>query len=88
MPQPRLGGISRPATWVHAYRHAMTCSLNAQARDPSNPAPNGHQEAPDNGVSTSRIAVDGMGEMQPLVLPERTASDRAMNRRVEILIKL
>ena len=42
----------------------------------------------DNGVATSRIAVDGMGEMQPLVLPERTASDRAMNRRVEILIKL
>lgn len=42
----------------------------------------------DNGIDRNSIAVDGMGEMQPLVLPERSASDRAMNRRVEILIKL
>lgn len=42
----------------------------------------------DNGVSSDKIQVDGMGEMQPLVNPERSSSDRARNRRVEIVISL
>lgn len=42
----------------------------------------------DNGVASTKIQVDGMGEMQPLVNPERSSSDRARNRRVEIVISL
>ena len=40
-----------------------------------------------NGVESGRIFVDGRGADNPLV-PERTARDRAKNRRVEIMIKM
>jgi flagellar motor protein MotB len=36
------------------------------------------------GVPRDRIAVDGRGSAEPIVAPERTSSDRAKNRRVEI----
>ena len=39
-----------------------------------------------NGVSNNRIETFGRGEMEPLVMPERTSADRARNRRVEIRI--
>ncbi len=39
-----------------------------------------------NGVSDNRIETFGRGEMEPLVMPERTSADRARNRRVEIRI--
>ncbi len=41
----------------------------------------------DAGVQASRIAVDGRGEFEPLVTPERTSGDRATNRRVEIEVR-
>ncbi len=40
-----------------------------------------------NGVESGRIFVDGRGAENPLV-PERSARDRAKNRRVEIMIKM
>ena len=40
------------------------------------------------GVSQGRVQVTGLGATQPLVTPERTRSDRARNRRVEIVISL
>jgi flagellar motor protein MotB len=41
----------------------------------------------DNGVQTTRMSVDGRGEMEPLVSPEHSAADQARNRRVEIRIQ-
>ncbi len=41
----------------------------------------------DAGVPANRVAVDGRGEFEPLVSPERTAGDRARNRRVEIEVR-
>lgn len=38
------------------------------------------------GISSSHIYTAGYGDRQPLVSPERTAADRAKNRRVEIVI--
>lgn len=38
------------------------------------------------GVDRRAVNVDGRGEFEPLVAPERTASDRARNRRVEIVV--
>ncbi len=40
-----------------------------------------------HGVPASRIGVDGRGSVEPLVFPERTAKDRARNRRVEIHVR-
>ena len=40
-----------------------------------------------NGVPASRIGVDGRGSVEPLVYPEKTAKDRATNRRVEIHVR-
>jgi flagellar motor protein MotB len=45
------------------------------------------QELARNGVPSSRLAVDGRGSVEPLVFPERTAADRARNRRVEIHVR-
>jgi flagellar motor protein MotB len=39
-----------------------------------------------SGVPRERLAVEGRGEFEPLVMPEKTAADRAKNRRVEIQI--
>jgi chemotaxis protein MotB len=38
------------------------------------------------GMSPSKMYTAGYGEFQPLVKPEKTAADRAKNRRVEIVI--
>lgn len=38
------------------------------------------------GISASRMYTAGYGDRQPLVNPEKTAADRAKNRRVEIVI--
>jgi chemotaxis protein MotB len=38
------------------------------------------------GIPSSRLYTAGYGEQQPLVWPEKTAADRAKNRRVEIVI--
>jgi flagellar motor protein MotB len=40
-----------------------------------------------NGVPAARMAVDGRGSVEPLVFPERTAGDRARNRRVEVHVR-
>jgi OOP family OmpA-OmpF porin len=37
------------------------------------------------GVPSARLSASGVGESQPLVSPERTAADKATNRRVEFL---
>ncbi len=37
-----------------------------------------------DGVPPDRILVDGRGAADPMVSPEKTASDRAKNRRVEV----
>jgi len=37
-----------------------------------------------DGVPRDRILVDGKGESDPMVSPEKTAADRARNRRVEV----
>jgi outer membrane protein OmpA-like peptidoglycan-associated protein len=39
------------------------------------------------GVLAQRMASGGMGETQPLINPERSESDRAQNRRVQILLR-
>ncbi len=41
----------------------------------------------DNGVDRNRISIDGRGAREPLVVPETSASDKAANRRVEIMIR-
>jgi flagellar motor protein MotB len=41
----------------------------------------------DQGVAAGRMSVDGRGDVEPLVYPERTSSDRARNRRVEIHVR-
>lgn len=41
-----------------------------------------------NGVESDRISIDGRGSREPLIAPERTKSDKATNRRVEIMIRL
>ena len=38
------------------------------------------------GMSSGKMYTAGYGERQPLVTPEKTAADRAKNRRVEIVI--
>jgi chemotaxis protein MotB len=38
------------------------------------------------GIAANKMYTAGYGEFQPIVRPERTASDRAQNRRVEIVI--
>jgi len=38
------------------------------------------------GIASSKMYTAGYGDRQPLVTPERTAGDRAKNRRVEIVI--
>jgi len=38
------------------------------------------------GLQSSKMYTAGYGDRQPLVTPERTAADRAKNRRVEIVI--
>jgi flagellar motor protein MotB len=40
-----------------------------------------------HGVPASRIEVDGRGSVEPLAYPERTDTDRARNRRVEVHIR-
>jgi len=40
----------------------------------------------DGGIAASKMFIAGYGEHQPLVHPEKTAADRAKNRRVEIVI--
>jgi outer membrane protein OmpA-like peptidoglycan-associated protein len=41
----------------------------------------------DNGISIERLAYKGIGSNDPIYpVPERTESQRAANRRVEILI--
>ena len=42
----------------------------------------------DNGVDSNRISIDGRGAREPLVAPERSKTDKATNRRVEIMIRL
>jgi flagellar motor protein MotB len=39
-----------------------------------------------SGGVAGRIHVEGRGDAEPLVYPERTAADRARNRRVEIVV--
>jgi flagellar motor protein MotB len=39
------------------------------------------------GLDPTRLMVDGRGETEPLVYPERSASDRSRNRRVEIHVR-
>lgn len=41
----------------------------------------------DNGVDRNRISIDGRGAREPLIAPERSLSDKARNRRVEIMIR-
>jgi len=40
------------------------------------------------GVSQARISVEGRGSRDPIVFPERSAGDKARNRRVEIMIRM
>lgn len=40
----------------------------------------------DGGMAASKMYTAGYGEYQPIVHPEKTAADRAKNRRVEIVI--
>ncbi|HYF51556.1 MAG TPA: OmpA family protein [Planctomycetota bacterium] len=40
----------------------------------------------EGGIAANRMYTAGYGEHQPLVNPEKTAADRAKNRRVEIVI--
>ncbi len=40
-----------------------------------------------SGVLPARMMSTGMGETQPLILPERTEADRAKNRRVQIELR-
>lgn len=40
----------------------------------------------EGGIAAGKMYTAGYGEFQPLVRPEKTASDRAKNRRVEIVI--
>lgn len=40
-----------------------------------------------HGVPATRIGVNGRGSVEPLVFPEKTAQDRARNRRVEIHVR-
>ena len=42
--------------------------------------------AKEGGIAGSKMYTAGYGEHQPLVHPEKTAADRAKNRRVEIVI--
>jgi len=42
----------------------------------------------DNGVDKNRISIDGQGFRHPLVQQERGPSDKARNRRVEIMIRM
>ena len=42
----------------------------------------------DNGVDKNRISIEGQGFRQPLVQQERGPSDKARNRRVEIMIRM
>ena len=42
----------------------------------------------DNGIQDARISTEGLGFNQPLIAPERTRTDKARNRRVEIMIRL
>ncbi len=37
-----------------------------------------------DGAPRERLSVEGKGSAEPLLAPERSASDRAKNRRVEI----
>jgi len=37
-----------------------------------------------DGVASERLAVDGRGSAEMLIVPEKTAADRARNRRVEV----
>jgi flagellar motor protein MotB len=39
-----------------------------------------------SGVPRERMTVEGRGEYEPLVMPEKTAADRSKNRRIEIQI--
>jgi flagellar motor protein MotB len=39
------------------------------------------------GLDGMRLMVDGRGETEPLVYPERSASDRSRNRRVEVHVR-
>jgi flagellar motor protein MotB len=41
-----------------------------------------------SGVPDERLRVDGRGEFEPLIAPEKSKSDRAKNRRVEVQISL
>ena len=41
-----------------------------------------------SGVDSNRISIDGRGAREPLIAPERSKSDKATNRRVEIMIRL
>jgi len=40
----------------------------------------------DGGIAAAKMYMAGYGEYQPLVHPEKSAADRAKNRRVEIVI--
>jgi chemotaxis protein MotB len=40
----------------------------------------------DGGMTANKMYMAGYGEFQPIKHPEKTASDRATNRRVEIVI--
>jgi len=42
----------------------------------------------DNGVDKNRISIDGQGFRSPLIANERGPSDKARNRRVEIMIRM
>jgi chemotaxis protein MotB len=42
--------------------------------------------AKSGGIAANKMYTAGYGEFQPLVHPEKTAADRAKNRRVEIVI--
>ncbi len=42
----------------------------------------------DNGVAQKRITIDGQGFRSPLIPQERSRSDKATNRRVEIMIRM
>jgi len=41
----------------------------------------------DNGVNGNRISIDGRGDRELLISPELSRSDKARNRRVEIMIR-
>lgn len=40
----------------------------------------------DGGIAANKMYTAGYGEFQPIIHPEKTAADRAKNRRVEIVI--